>query len=234
MGARNVAASGFAAKGRRTWRAAWRPNIRDDTPDGAASRANLVRVAEEEQKKSNRMIGAELGYRYEDSPIIADEDGGPPHEVMNYVPTTWPGTRLPHVWLDDGRALHDLIGSGYTLLRLAVMPMQSRWRGLSLDTARHLPCWTFPRNAFATFTAMISCCCGPICTSYGAAMPSRCLNASLRWRPDTSSANRDRRAALSSSKPEDRHAGNAREQRRRDPDHHREAAARQVRTRCSR
>ena len=39
VGARNVAASGFAAKGRRTWRAAWRPNIRDDTPDGAAARA---------------------------------------------------------------------------------------------------------------------------------------------------------------------------------------------------
>ncbi len=110
VGARNVAASGFAAKGRRTWRAAWRPNIRDDTPDGAATRANLVRVAEEEQKKSNRMIGAELGYRYENSPIIADEDGGPAHDVMNYVPTTWPGARLPHVWLDDGRALHDLIG----------------------------------------------------------------------------------------------------------------------------
>jgi hypothetical protein len=118
VGARNVAASGFAAKGRRTWRAAWRPNIRDATSDGAATRANLVRVAEAEQKKSNRMIGAELGYRYEDSPIIADEDGGPPHEIMDYVPTTWPGARLPHVWLDDGRALHDLIGGGYTLLRL--------------------------------------------------------------------------------------------------------------------
>jgi 2-polyprenyl-6-methoxyphenol hydroxylase-like FAD-dependent oxidoreductase len=118
VGARNVAASGFAAKGRRTWRAAWRPNIRDATPDGAATRANLVRVAEAEQRKSNRMIGAELGYRYEGSPVIANEVGGPPHEIMDYVPTTWPGARLPHVWLEDGRALHDLIGGGYTLLRL--------------------------------------------------------------------------------------------------------------------
>jgi 2-polyprenyl-6-methoxyphenol hydroxylase-like FAD-dependent oxidoreductase len=61
VGARNVAASGFAAKGRRTWRGAWRPNIRDDTPEGAETRANLARVAAEEQKKSNRMAGAELG-----------------------------------------------------------------------------------------------------------------------------------------------------------------------------
>ena len=38
---------------------------------------------------------------------------------MTYVPTTWPGVRLPHVWLDDGTALHDHVGEGYTLLRLA-------------------------------------------------------------------------------------------------------------------
>ena len=36
------------------------------------------------------------------------------------MPTTWPGARLPHVWLDDGTAMQDRIGydSGYTLLRL--------------------------------------------------------------------------------------------------------------------
>ena len=34
------------------------------------------------------------------------------------VPTTWPGARLPHVWLRDGRSLHDAIGDGYTLLKL--------------------------------------------------------------------------------------------------------------------
>jgi hypothetical protein len=66
------------------------------------------------------MIGAELGYRYVGSPVIAPEGGeGPPHEFMTYVPSTWPGARLPHVWLADGTALHDKIGEGYTLLRLA-------------------------------------------------------------------------------------------------------------------
>ena len=34
------------------------------------------------------------------------------------IPTTWPGARLPHVWLDDGTALQDRIGDGYTILRL--------------------------------------------------------------------------------------------------------------------
>jgi hypothetical protein len=39
---------------------------------------------------------------------------------MRYVPTTWPGARLPHVWLRDGSAMQDRIGygHGFTLLRL--------------------------------------------------------------------------------------------------------------------
>jgi 2-polyprenyl-6-methoxyphenol hydroxylase-like FAD-dependent oxidoreductase len=119
VGERNVAASRFATVGRRKWRAAYRPNIRDDTPEGADTRANLARIADVEQRKTNEMIGAELGYRYAGSPLISSEPGEPPEQhFMEYLPTTWPGARLPHVWLDDGGALQDRIGSGYTLLRL--------------------------------------------------------------------------------------------------------------------
>jgi 2-polyprenyl-6-methoxyphenol hydroxylase-like FAD-dependent oxidoreductase len=119
VGERNVAASTYASRGRRAWRAEYRPCLRDSTAEGAAARAHLVSVADREQRKSNEMIGAELGYRYVGSPIICPEPGeGPPHEFIDYVPTTWPGARLPHVWLDDGSALHDRIGDGFTLLRL--------------------------------------------------------------------------------------------------------------------
>jgi 2-polyprenyl-6-methoxyphenol hydroxylase-like FAD-dependent oxidoreductase len=119
IGERNVAASGYASRGRRVWRAAYKPNIRDNTPEGAKTRANLARIADVEQRKTNEMIGAELGYRYAGSPIIWPEPGeGPKHDFMVYVPTTWPGARIPHVWLDNGTALQDRIGSGYTLLRL--------------------------------------------------------------------------------------------------------------------
>ena len=120
VGARNVEASRYASRGRRAWRAAYRPNIRDRTPEGAETRANLTRVADVEQRKSNEMIGAELGYRYIGSPVIWPEAGeGPAHDFRKYVPTSWPGARLPHLWLADGSALHDRIGDGYTLLRLA-------------------------------------------------------------------------------------------------------------------
>ena len=120
VGERNVGASRYASLGRRKWRAQYRPNIRDRTPEGAATRENLVRVAEVEQRKSNEMIGAELGYRYVDSPIVCDIPGGPEHRFRVYEPTSWPGARLPHAWLADGTPMQDCIPcEGYTLLRLA-------------------------------------------------------------------------------------------------------------------
>jgi 2-polyprenyl-6-methoxyphenol hydroxylase-like FAD-dependent oxidoreductase len=126
IGARNVEASRHASRGRRAWRAAFKPNIRDKTPAGAETRANLAAIADVEQRKSNEMIGAELGYRYRESAVIWPEAGeGPPDDFMKYVPTSWPGARLPHVWLADGTALHDRIGYGFTLLRLAGAPADS-------------------------------------------------------------------------------------------------------------
>jgi hypothetical protein len=121
VGENNVAASRYASLGRRKWRAAWQPNIRDDTPEGAATRANLARIADVEQRKTNEMIGAELGYCYRGSPLIASEPGdGPQSDFRRYVPTTRPGARLPHVWLNDGSAMQDRIGygHGFCLIRL--------------------------------------------------------------------------------------------------------------------
>jgi 2-polyprenyl-6-methoxyphenol hydroxylase-like FAD-dependent oxidoreductase len=120
IGERNVEASRQASRGRRAWRAAWTPHIRDKSHEGADARANLAKIANVEQRKSNEMIGAELGYRYRGSPVIAQEEGeGPADNFMKYEPTSWPGARLPHVWLANGTALHDRVGNGYTLLRLA-------------------------------------------------------------------------------------------------------------------
>ncbi len=123
IGDRNVAASRYASLGRRKWRAAYRPNIRDATAEGAAARAHLIAIAEVEQRKSNEMIGAELGYRYVGSPLIWPEPGdGPEHNFREYMPTTWPGARLPHVWLNDGTPIQDRIDPDYTLLRLRHSP----------------------------------------------------------------------------------------------------------------
>lgn len=117
VGERNVAASGKAATGRRAWRSAWDPAIADDTPQGEAARARLTEIAEREQRWSNDLLGIELGYRYDGSPLIAPEPGEPPDaSSFAYTPSTWPGTRVPHIWLRDGSALQDHLGRGYTLL----------------------------------------------------------------------------------------------------------------------
>jgi 2-polyprenyl-6-methoxyphenol hydroxylase-like FAD-dependent oxidoreductase len=119
VGERNVGASRYATLGRRKWRSLWRPNIRDNTPAGEQSRYVLSTMADIEQRKSNEMIGAELGYRYVDSPIISNIPGGPEHLFREYHPTTWPGARLPHVWRDDGTPMQDHVPAGYTILKLA-------------------------------------------------------------------------------------------------------------------
>jgi len=118
IGDRNVGASRYATIGRRKWRSMWRPNIRDDSPAGEETRRNLSAVADIEQRKSNEMIGAELGYRYVDSPIICNVPGGPEQLFRDYQPTTWPGARLPHLWLDDGTPIQDHIPDGYSILKL--------------------------------------------------------------------------------------------------------------------
>jgi 2-polyprenyl-6-methoxyphenol hydroxylase-like FAD-dependent oxidoreductase len=118
IGERNVGASRYATVGRRKWRTMWLPNIAEDSAAGAETRKNLSAIADVEQRKSNEMIGAELGYRYVDSPIVCNIPGGPEHLFREYHPTTWPGARLPHVWLDDGTAMQDRIPDGYCILKL--------------------------------------------------------------------------------------------------------------------
>jgi len=120
IGLRNVKASRAAMTGRLSWRAAYHPDIRRNTPEGVAIRAEMARRFDVEQRKVTEILGIEAGYRYVDSPIVWPEPGdGPDPDNPHYVPTTWPGARLPHVWLKDGTALHDHLRHGYTLLRLS-------------------------------------------------------------------------------------------------------------------
>jgi 2-polyprenyl-6-methoxyphenol hydroxylase-like FAD-dependent oxidoreductase len=88
-------------------------------------------------------LGIDLGYRYEESPIIVP-DGTPstPDDPSDYVPTSRPGHRAPHAWLADGRSTLDLFGPDFTLLRLgepdvnvSALLAAARERGLPLGLA---------------------------------------------------------------------------------------------------
>ena len=89
VGERNVAAARFASQGPAQMArhvAAEHPRRH---PAGAATRADLARVADVEQRKTNEMLGAELGYRYVDSPLIAAEPGDGPSTI------SWTMCRAP-------------------------------------------------------------------------------------------------------------------------------------------
>jgi FAD-dependent monooxygenase len=60
----------------------------------------------------------------------------PDREIERYTPTTWPGGRPPHVFLDDGEtSIFDLLGSDFSLTDFG---MDQEMGELFLETARKL------------------------------------------------------------------------------------------------
>ncbi|HEX2115839.1 MAG TPA: FAD-dependent oxidoreductase [Alphaproteobacteria bacterium] len=97
------------------------PEMEDNSPAGAAARAKvgafLGTFGEEFAS-----IGVQLGARYDGSPIVCAQGTPPRDSLTEYMPSSVPGGRAPHVWLDEGRgigsSLFDRLGVGFTLLRL--------------------------------------------------------------------------------------------------------------------
>ena len=89
----------------------------DPTSRGDAVRAAIGAQIAEHGNAENESWGIEWGYCYADSPVIwPDADGFIQDDTLRYLPTTTPGTRLPCVYLADGRCLFDLLGPWFTLL----------------------------------------------------------------------------------------------------------------------
>jgi 2-polyprenyl-6-methoxyphenol hydroxylase-like FAD-dependent oxidoreductase len=116
IGLRNCRASEYAAAGGRAWREAVHLSVMTDTCEGRVRRAELVRAIDTGQRRSHEMHGIELGYRYTQSEICAQEAGGPDPDRPGYEPTALPGARLPHAWIAPGLSVHDLVRDGMTLL----------------------------------------------------------------------------------------------------------------------
>lgn len=61
--------------------------------------------------------GVTFGERCDASPLVfSDPAEVPPDQANEYIPTTTPGGRLPHRWLDGERSLYDLLGFEWTVL----------------------------------------------------------------------------------------------------------------------
>lgn len=76
-----------------------------------------------EHDGENKDHGIEMGYRFPGSPVIvSDEDVETSEKALvwpprDYTPSTTPGARAPHVWLQNGQtSIFDLYGKGFTVV----------------------------------------------------------------------------------------------------------------------
>lgn len=94
-------------------------DLSGNKPEDIARRAAVSRRIADLGNAENEGWGTEHGYRYESAIIMADEKGeAPAFSSEIYTPTTWPGSRLPHMFLPDGQPIFDLLGPDFTLLVL--------------------------------------------------------------------------------------------------------------------
>lgn len=80
------------------------------------ARAHAAKRIEALGNAENESWGVEHGYRYADSPLIAHEGGAPDLQPIEYRPDTWPGSRLPHVFIDEEVSIYDMLGPYFTLV----------------------------------------------------------------------------------------------------------------------
>ncbi len=91
--------------------------ITEPGPRGDAARKRVGEAIVTQRSRVYLSDGIALGYRYDPSPIVADDGTPPPRDsVMEYVQTSRPGSRAPHAWLGEGRSTVDLFGKGFALL----------------------------------------------------------------------------------------------------------------------
>ena len=89
------------------------------TLEAAERRAEVGRKIAALGNAENECWGTEHGYRYDGSPVIWPEEGvAPEFDPLVYKPSTWPGSRLPHVFVEDGSAIYDHLDPGLTLIVL--------------------------------------------------------------------------------------------------------------------
>lgn len=94
-------------------------SIEASGPEGNAFRESYGRQLVELNRAQYFCAGLNFGYFYDASPTIYYDGEQPPAFTMDtYTPSTVPGCRTPHLWLDDGRSLYDALGAEFTLLRM--------------------------------------------------------------------------------------------------------------------
>lgn len=138
-----------SAHNNKVWgKALVRPHMEEDSERGDKIRAEVRDFVIREKTRQFRSLGAQLGYRYTGSPIIiSDGTDLPPLEYGDYCPSSVPGCRAPHLWLDDGSSIFDHFGSGFTLLKLDPAADTAPLERIAANVGMPLKVLTFDSNA---------------------------------------------------------------------------------------
>lgn len=126
IGVRNREASARHTQVRAEIAALYHPELATPGLQGEAERAQVgLRIAAIGNAE-NESFGIELGYAYQDSPIICGEPGAEiPSDPLHYLPTTVPGVRMPSVVMGDGTPIFDHLGPWFTLACFGVSPSET-------------------------------------------------------------------------------------------------------------
>ena len=71
----------------------------------------LRRALHEHYQKHNGEnidLGIEMGYRYQSHAIFTEDSQPPKFSPSAYIPSTYPGSRAPHMYLGDGTPIFDI------------------------------------------------------------------------------------------------------------------------------
>lgn len=113
----NCAASGRHNEVRGEVAALYGPELAAAGEEGARARAAVTAEIARLGNAEAESLGLEMGYHYAGSPIVAAELGAEvPWNPDTYVCHTVPGGRLPSLYLEDGRAVYELLSRWFTLL----------------------------------------------------------------------------------------------------------------------
>ncbi len=150
--------------------------------------SDAVRAAIANQAEHFDMLGLQLGFIYESGAIADDSDEKPAHgsSVRDYVPTAFPGARVPHAWVTRaGVRVSTLDLFAYDRFTLVVGPAGQAWAEGTAAGPVPIDCLTIGRTSPIRTGTGSSCWestrtgrswCGPINTSHGAhtaALPTR-------------------------------------------------------------
>ncbi|EXJ79164.1 hypothetical protein A1O3_08665 [Capronia epimyces CBS 606.96] len=92
--------------------------VLSNTAEGRALKEKIKQYVLERDGE-NKDHGIELGYRHRGSPVILTNpaESEPRWSVRDYIPSTWPGSRAPHVFLEDGEtSIFDLFGDEFSIV----------------------------------------------------------------------------------------------------------------------